>query len=141
MLWILAFHLIAMVAWFAGLFYLPRLFVYHATTTDTLSIDRFKVMEKKLYYYIMTPAGVLTTLLGAWLLSFNPHAYMLQGWMHLKLTLVILLWAYHLYCGKLLGRFKQDNNQHSSKFFRLFNEIPTILLIAIIILVVVKPVF
>lgn len=141
MRWILAFHIIAMVAWFAGLFYLPRLFVYHADSSDTISDERFKIMEHKLYRYIMTPAGILTTLLGLWLLGTAFYGYLLQHWMQLKLVLVVLLWVYHLYCGRIVRDFKQNCNQHSSKFFRFFNEIPTILLIGIVIAVVVKPGF
>lgn len=139
MLWILAFHIIAMVAWFAGLFYLPRLFVYHADSSDTISDERFKIMERKLYRYIMTPAGILTTLLGLWLLGGAFRGYLLQHWMQFKLVFVGLLWVYHLYCGRILRHFKQNRNPYSSKFFRFFNEIPTILLIGIIIAVIVKP--
>lgn len=139
MLWILAFHIIFMVAWFAGLFYLPRLFVYHAMSSDSISTERFKVMEHKLFFYIMTPAGILTTLFGIWLLTFNWYGYLAAYWMHAKLALVVLLWLYHLYCGKLLFAFKKDTNQYSQRFYRIFNEIPTLLLIAIVILVVVKP--
>ena len=137
--WILAFHIIAFVAWFAGLFYLPRLFVYHALATDTISLDRFKQMERKLYYFIMLPAATLTLGLGVWLLALNFHNYIAQGWMQAKLVFVSLLIVYHLYCGKVLKDFKNNRNRFSSKFFRWFNEIPTLLLIAIVILVVVRP--
>lgn len=139
MLWILAFHIIFMVAWFAGLFYLPRLFIYHALSQDQISIDRFKIMEKKLFYMIMTPAGILTTAFGLWLLSSHWHWYLSQGWMHFKLGLVLLLWIYHGYCGYLLSCFRHHSNRRSVRFYRWFNEIPTLLLIAIVILVVVKP--
>lgn len=139
MLWILALHIIFVVCWFAGLFYLPRLFVYHADAHDKISIERFKVMEHKLYYYIMTPSGILATAFGIWLLSFNLSGYMQQGWMHAKLSLVIILWIYHWYCGRLLKTFKADENTRTHTFYRWFNEAPTLLLIAIIILVVVKP--
>ncbi len=139
MLFILSFHIITMVAWFAGLFYLPRLFVYHTNATDSISIERFKVMEHKLYYYIMTPAGILTTLLGIWLLSYNFAIYLQFSWMHVKLVLVLLLWVYHIYCGRMLSNFKHERNRQSAKFFRIFNEFPTVLLIAIVIMVVVKP--
>lgn len=139
MLWVKAFHIIAMVAWFSGLFYLPRIFVYHASASDQIGIDRFKIMEKKLYYYIMTPSGILTIILGLWLISFNVSGYLRMGWLHIKLTLVLLLILYHLYLGKLLTAFAKDRNQHSSKFYRLLNEIPSLLLIMIVILVVVKP--
>ncbi len=138
MRWILAFHIIAMVAWFAGLFYLPRLFVYHADSHDTISQQRFQVMEYKLYRYIMTPAAIITTLLGFWLLSYSFRGYLVQHWMQVKLLAIVLLWAYHLYCGHLVKQFKANNNTYSSRFFRFFNEIPTILLVVIVIAVVVK---
>lgn len=139
MLYVKAFHIIAMVAWFAGLFYLPRLFVYHADTQDEISIHRFKIMEKRLYYGISWPAAVLTTLLGLWLLSYNSDYYLKAGWMHAKLSLVVLLWIYHLFCGHYLKLFAQNKNQKNSRFFRIYNETPTLFLIAIVILVVVKP--
>lgn len=136
MLWVKALHIIFMVTWFAGLFYLPRLFVYHAMSDDSPSIERFKVMERKLFYGIMTPGAVLTIVSGFWLwLGFGISG----GWLHTKLLLVFLLIVYHLYCGKLLSNFKQDRNQHSHVYYRWFNEIPVVLLIAIVILVVVKP--
>ena len=139
MLWIQAFHVIFMVTWFAGLFYLPRLFVYHADCRDEVGNARFKVMERKLYYGITTPAGILTTLFGLVLLSFNLHWYLQQRWMHAKLGLVLLLWIYHLACGHYVKIFKADRNTHGHKFYRWFNEIPTLILIAIVILVIVKP--
>ncbi|MCH9643879.1 MAG: CopD family protein [Gammaproteobacteria bacterium] len=136
---VLAFHIIFMVAWFAGLFYLPRLYVYHAASSDQISLDRFKVMEHKLFYYIMTPAGILTTIFGYWLLSFRWQYYQEQNWMHAKLILVLVLWIYHIYCGKLLYNFKCDANTFSEKFYRFFNEVPTLLLIAIVLLAVLRP--
>lgn len=139
MLWVKAFHIISMVAWFSGLFYLPRLFVYHATATDRISIERFKIMEAKLYYYITTPAGILTILLGLWLISFNVTGYLHMVWLHMKLTLVLLLMIYHTYLGMLLKDFAADNNKHTPKFYRIINEMPALFLIAIVILVVVKP--
>jgi protoporphyrinogen IX oxidase len=139
MRWILAFHIIFMVAWFAGLFYLPRLFMYHTLSRDLISIDRFKVMEKKLFYMIMTPAGVLTTFFGIWLMVCNWQWYRTQGWLHLKIFLVLVLWIYHGYCGYLLRLFRKDLNLKTAGFYRWFNEIPTLLLIAIVILAVVKP--
>lgn len=139
MLWIKALHIIAMVAWFSGLFYLPRLFVYHALANDTISIERFKIMEKKLYYYITTPAAVLTIIFGLWLISFSPKAYMQMLWLHVKLGLVVCLIIYHIYLGKLLRDFSLNRNQHSAKFYRILNELPTLFLFAIIILAVVKP--
>ncbi len=139
MRWVLAFHVIAMVSWFAGLFYLPRLFVYHVDAKDAPSNQRFKVMERKLFYYIMTPAAILTTILGVWLMTYNIEYYMHAGWLHWKLLFVVVLWGYHVYCGLLAKQFADDNNQRSEKFFRIFNEVPTLLLIVIVILVVVKP--
>lgn len=139
MLWILSFHIIAMVAWFAGLFYLPRLLVYHTSADDTIGSERFKVMEYKLYYYIMWPAAIFTTIFGLWLFSFNASFYMQALWMHAKMLLVVILWIYHLYCGRLLGYFRRDQNPYPEKFYRIFNEIPTILLIGITIMAIVKP--
>ncbi|RUR16411.1 protoporphyrinogen oxidase HemJ [Legionella sp. km535] len=139
MLFIKAFHIIALVAWFAGLFYLPRLFVYHSTTQDSISLDRFKIMERRLYYGITWPAAILTTVLGLWLIYFNMGYYLKAGWMHGKLFLVLLLWIYHLTCGHYLKLFARDKNTKSSRFYRIFNELPTLLLIFIVILVVVKP--
>lgn len=139
MLWVKSFHIIFVVTWFAGLFYLPRLFVYHSECRDDISNQRFKVMERKLYYAITTPSAILATLLGISLIGFNSSFYMQAGWMHAKLSLVVLLWVYHIYCYFLLKGFKQDNNQHSNKFYRWFNEIPALMLIAIVILVVVQP--
>ncbi|EKD77885.1 MAG: hypothetical protein ACD_42C00136G0004 [uncultured bacterium] len=139
MLWLLAFHIIFVVAWFAGLFYLPRLFMYHAMSTDQISIDRFKIMERKLFWIIMTPAGVLTTIFGCWLLLLNWQVYFQQGWMIIKLLLVLLLWLYHFFCGYLLQQFNNNKNNFSSTFYRFFNEVPTLFLFVIVILVVVKP--
>jgi len=139
MVWLIAFHIISMVAWFAGLFYLPRLFVYHAEAKDLISLERFKLMERKLYYFIMTPAALITTLLGVILLSFRWTWYLEQPWMLIKLAGVLLLWAYQLYCGHLLKAFRNNQNRHSSGFYRWFNEVPTVLLILIVIMVVVRP--
>lgn len=136
MLWIKSAHIIFMVTWFAGLFYLPRLFVYHAMTDDAPGIERFKVMERKLYYGIMTPGAVLTVAFGLWLwLGYG----FTGGWLHAKVTLVGLLILYHLFCGKLLKDFRHDRNRHSHKYYRWFNEVPVILLIAVILLVELKP--
>ncbi len=134
-----AFHIIAMVAWFAGLFYLPRLFVYHADADDQISIARFKVMERRLYYGITWPAGLFTSVLGIGLILINPSYYVHAGWMHAKFFLVLLLWAFHLACGHFRRQFYRDSNHRTSGFYRLYNEIPTFLLIAIVLLVVVKP--
>lgn len=139
MLWIKAFHLVAVVAWFSGLFYLPRLFVYHATAHDALSVARFKVMERRLYYGITWPAALLTSILGLSLLHYNWSYYLHAGWMHAKLGLVLILWGYHWCCGHYLRLFAENDNVRSERFFRVFNEMPTILLIGIVILVVVRP--
>ena len=139
MLWIKAFHMVAIVCWFAAIFYLPRLFVYHAQSTDKTSMERFKIMERKLYRGIMTPSMIAVLIFGGWLISFNPAYYMSQGWMHAKLTLIILLIGYHHYCGYLLKQFAQDKNSKSHKFYRFFNEVPVFMLVAIVILAVVKP--
>ena len=139
MLWIKAFHVIAMVTWFAGLFYLPRLFVYHTQVNDEAGNQRFKVMEKKLFYYITTPGGILTSLFGLWLLTFNYDAYSHMMWLHVKLLLVACLWLFHFYCSFLLHAFKNDKNKHTEKFYRIINEVPTVILITVIILVYVKP--
>lgn len=136
MLWIKSFHIIAMITWMAGIFYLPRLFVYHANAEDKISNDRFKIMERKLYFGIATPGMVLTLILGVWLWL----GYGFSGnWLTLKLVLVALLVAYHVYCYKFLVDFKNDRNQKGHVFFRWFNEFPVIVIIAIVILVVVKP--
>jgi putative membrane protein len=134
-----AFHIIAMVAWFAGLFYLPRLFVYHSDATDKISLERFKIMEKRLYYGIIWPSGLITTLLGLFLITANTDYYLRAGWMHAKLVLVLFLWIYHLTCGFYLKKFNRDLNSKSTRFYRIFNEVPTLFLIGIVVLVVVKP--
>ena len=136
MLWLKAFHIIFMVTWFAGLFYLPRLFVYHAMSSDKISHDRFLVMEKKLFYGIMTPGGLLTVIFGVWLwLDYNFFGF----WLNVKIFMVLLLVVYHVICFKFLIDFKKNKNKHSHVFFRWFNEIPVILLIAIVFLVELKP--
>lgn len=136
MLWIKAFHIISMVAWFAGLFYLPRLFVYHSLSADAPSRERFRIMERKLYRAIMTPAAVATVIFGAWLWL----GYGIDGrWLHIKLVLVATLIAYHLYCGKLVRDFAAERDRHGHVFFRWFNEYPALVLIAVVILAVVKP--
>lgn len=140
MLWIKAFHIIFMVTWFAGLFYLPRLFVYHAMSTDKISQDRFKIMERKLYYGIMTPGAVLTILLGITLLwNYGWQLYRSALWLHLKLGLVSMLIIFHIYCGYLRRQFYRDRNRHSHLFYRWLNEVPVLFLIAIVVLSIVKP--
>ncbi len=135
-----ALHLVFMVTWFAGLFYLPRLFVYHAMSDDRISIDRFKIMERKLYYGIMTPGMVLTLVFGIWMLIDYAWAmYSGFGWLHVKLLLIAFLVIYHLFCGKWLNDFKEDRNTHSHVYFRWINEIPVLFLFAIVILATVKP--
>jgi len=137
MLWIKALHIIFMVTWFAGLFYLPRLFVYHAMTDDRISHERFLVMERKLYWGIMTPGGVLTILFGLWLWFAWDFT---GGWLHAKVALTALLVAYHVWCGKLMLDFRAGQNRRSHVWFRWFNEAPTLVLFAAVILVVVKPI-
>jgi putative membrane protein len=140
MLLLKSLHLIFMVTWFAGLFYLPRLFVYHAMSSDDISIDRFKIMERKLYFGIMTPGAVLTLIFGVWLTVENGwNHYVIQIWFQVKLLLLLILVGYHVYCGKLLKDFKHDRNRHSHTWYRWYNEIPVIFLIAIILLAVYKP--
>jgi len=141
MLWVKAFHVIFMVTWFAGLFYLPRLFVYHAMSHDDISIERFKIMEHKLFYGIMTPGALITLILGLWMLFDNGWQAVSQMlWLQIKLALVIVLLIYHGWCWKLLQDFKHNRNRHSHIWYRWFNEAPVLLLVAIVILVIVKPV-
>ncbi|SFC34317.1 putative membrane protein [Marinospirillum celere] len=137
-----AFHIMAVVTWFAALFYLPRLYVYHTLALaegDNQGSERFKVMERKLYRGIMTPSMLAVILLGVALLSFNFSAYLQQGWMHAKLLLVGLLVIYHFWCGYLLKAFARDENRHSHIWYRVFNELPVFLLVFITLLVVIKP--
>lgn len=133
-----ALHLIAMVCWFAGLFYLPRLFVYHAASEDDTSHERFCIMERKLYRGIMTPSLIATLICGACLLYVNP-LWLKAGWLHVKLTLIGFLIIYHIACGAFLKKFQSRQNQKSHVFYRWFNEAPVILLISIIFLAVLKP--
>ncbi|WP_421622111.1 protoporphyrinogen oxidase HemJ [Alkalilimnicola ehrlichii] len=137
-LWVKAFHIIAVVTWFAALFYLPRLYVYHAMAEDRTGIARFKVMERKLYRGIMTPSAIVAVGLGIWLLILIP-GWLSQGWMHAKLVLVALLIGYHVYCGHLLKQFRDDRNTRSHRWYRVFNELPVLVLIAVVVLAVVKP--
>ncbi len=136
LLWIKALHVVFMVTWFAGIFYLPRLFVYHAMADDSVSIDRFKIMERKLFFGIMAPGAMLTIASGVWLwLGYGFSG----GWLHAKLFIVLLLVFYHLACGKFLFDFKHDRNVRGHLFYRWFNEIPVAMLVLITILVIVKP--
>ena len=133
-------HLISVISWMAGLLYLPRIFVYHAENSEDRNIsDVFKVMEKKLYFYIMTPAMILSWIFGLLLIHSIGFQQLGQTWMVLKIIFVIFLSLYHFYLGKILEQFKFDQNTHSHKFYRLINEIPTILLILIVFVVIFKP--
>ena len=137
MLLVKSLHLIFMVTWFAGLFYLPRLFVYHAQASDRISIERFKVMERKLFWGIATPGGVLALVFGLWLwLGWFQGA---GGWLHAKLVLVGVLVAYHVWCGMLMLDLRNERNARSHVWFRWFNEFPVLVLVAIVLLVVFKP--
>jgi putative membrane protein len=137
MLVIKTLHVVFMVTWFAGLFYLPRLFVYHSLATDAIGIERFKVMERKLYRGIMTPAAVLTIVFGLWLML----GYGIGGgWLYAKIALVVILVAHHIWLGRLLADFATERNTHSDRFYRWINEIPALpILVAVVYLVVAKP--
>ena len=135
MLWYKSLHLIFMVTWFAGLFYLPRLFVYHSMAEDEISIDRFKIMESKLFWGIMTPGAILTILFGTLLIP----SYGLPDWLKIKLFLIFLLIIYHVWCGILMYKFKAGENTHGHVWYRVFDEVPVILLVFIILLAVFKP--
>jgi putative membrane protein len=139
MLWVKAFHLVFMVTWFAGLFYLPRLYVYHALATDQPSLERFKVMERKLYRGIATPGAALTVLFGAWTLSYEPELLAGALWLHVKLALVAVLIGYHVYLGRLLTLFREDRNPHGPVFYRWLNEFPVLILAGVVVLAVVRP--
>ena len=140
-LWFKAFHVIFMVAWFAGIFYLPRLFVNHAETSSVDVGQQLKGMEKRLLYFI-TPFGLLTVILGLILIYIYGFSWFVAAkWLHIKLTLVILLLIYHGYCFKIVNTFQQDKNTRSGKFYRIFNEVPVLVLFAVIILAYVKPIF
>ena len=137
MLLVKSLHLIFMVTWFAGLFYLPRLFVYHAQASDRISSERFMLMERKLFWGIATPGGVLTLVLGLWLWLgwFRGEGL----WLHAKVALAALLAVYHVWCGKLMLDFRHERNTRSHVWYRWFNEIPTLILVGIVLLVVIKP--
>ena len=138
MLSLKALHIIFVTSWFAGLFYLPRLFVYHAMSNDAVSHERFCVMERKLYRGIMQPSMIATLVLGAWLLYLNP-AWLSMGWLHVKLTLVAILVGYQHLCGAQLRAFARGENARGHVFYRWFNEAPVLALLGIVILVVVRP--
>ncbi len=135
--WIKAWHVIFMVTWFAGLFYLPRLFVYHASASDAAGIERFRVMEARLFA-IMTIGAILTAVFGVWLLARNP-ALLETGWLRAKLALVLLLVGYHVWCGRLVRTLAAGKSAHSARWYRWFNEIPSLLLIGIVLLAVARP--
>jgi len=139
--WVKAFHIIAVISWMAGLLYLPRLFVYHSECDAKSGMsETFKVMERRLLKAIMTPAMIVTWILGLiLLLGFDAVPSGSGGWFHVKITLVIILSFFHMYLAKLVREIAQDNNQHNSKFYRLINEVPTVLMVAIVILVIVRP--
>lgn len=137
MLWLKAFHIVFVVTWFAGLFYLPRLFVYHVTVTDAPGLERFAIMERRLFG-IMTLGGTLAALFGVSLIAAAP-GYLAFGWLRVKLVLVALLIGYHLWCHRLMVALRTGENQRSERWLRLFNEVPALLLVAIVVLAVVKP--
>lgn len=137
MIWLKALHIAFVVTWFAGLFYLPRLFLYHVETTDAAGNERFKLMERRLFG-IMTIGATLAASFGIAMLIISP-ALLALGWIHVKLTLVALLAGYHCWCYRLMLAFRRNANRHSQRWYRLFNEVPALFLIAIVILAVVKP--
>ena len=137
MLWIKALHVVAMVTWFAGLFYLPRLYVYHADATDAVSHQRFVVMERRLFV-LMTIGGALTAVFGFWLLALQPHL-LSAGWLHAKLACVVALTGYHAWCWPLHRALAERRNRRSARWFRLYNEVPSLALVAIVVLAVVRP--
>jgi putative membrane protein len=140
-LWFKALHVFFMVAWFSGIFYLPRLFVNHAETTSEVVSQQLKGMEKRLLFFV-TPFAVLTIILGLILIyTYGSHWFAAAKWLHIKLTLVTLLLLYHGYCFRLVSTFQQDQNTRSGKFYRIFNEIPVLMLLAVIILAYVKPIY
>ncbi len=137
--WVEALHIISLVCWFAALFYLPRLFVYHAMSNDAISNERFKLMERKLYRGIATPAMLATLVFGLWLTSFATDHYLAQGWFKIKLVLVALLITYHFTCRHFMCQFQAGRNTRKHQFYRWFNEAPVLLLFGIVVMVVVKP--
>lgn len=138
LLWIKALHVFFMVAWMSGLFYLPRLMVYHAQTDNQAVKDQFKIMERRLWYFV-TPFALLTLVFGVWLISlYGKEWFMAAKWLQIKLSLVAVLYAYHFYLLRLVRKFAQDLNTHSSRFYRFLNEAPVLLVLAIILLAIVK---
>ena len=144
MLWIKAFHIIAVVCWFAALFYLPRLFVYHAMSEDTISRERFVIMERKLFRGIANPSMIATLILGVWMAALNWGYFSQAGWFHAKVTLVIILLGYHFMCAKHMAVLRRATEEGSESpkshiFYRWFNEFPVLILISVVILAIVKP--
>jgi putative membrane protein len=138
-LYVKAFHVVFMVTWFAAIFYLPRLFVYHAMTTDAATVEKFKIMERKLAI-MMDIGATLTMIFGFWLLfSYGWHQYKHNGWLHVKLTMVALLIGYHVWCRMIVRSFRNDQNTHSHRWYRVFNEVPVLFLIVIVVMVTVRP--
>ncbi|MBX2849805.1 MAG: protoporphyrinogen oxidase HemJ [Acidiferrobacterales bacterium] len=135
-LWVKSLHIIAVICWMAGIFYLPRLFVYHSMAEDEISKERFKIMERKLYRGIMEPSSIAAIIFGVWLWLGYGFA---GGWLHAKIALVVLLLAYHFWCGYTVKKFARGEVKQGHVFFRFINEVPIFLLIGIVILVVVKP--
>ena len=138
MLWVQALHVIFMVSWFAGLFYLPRIFVYYAAADNPATKQTLATMARKLYKFV-TPFLVLTVVFGVWRLSYQLDYYLSSGWMHAKLTCVAVLIAYHIQCGVYMGRISRGEDNKSHVFYRFFNEVPVLFLFAIVILVYIRP--
>ena len=138
-LWLKAFHIVSVITWFAGIFYLPRLFVYHSTSEDEISNERFKTMERNLYTLIMMPSMLITLALGFGMLAIGWSALHTTLWLWLKVSLVALLVAYHLNCGRIINNFATDQNERSERYFRIYNELPVLLLVPIVLLVVLQP--
>lgn len=138
-LWLKALHIIFVVTWFAGLFYLPRLFVYHTGTDDAAGRERFKVMERKLYRIIMRPSMLLATGFGLWLLVLRWQSFADSLWLWVKLATVVGLLGYHHYCARLIRAFAEDANPHGEAFYRWFNELPSLVLVVAVIMAIVKP--
>ncbi len=141
MVWLKVFHLFGVIAWFAGLFYLPRLFVYHADATDRVSRERFVIMEQRLLKVIMLPAALLSIGFGSAIVALYtaPAVYLTQGWFLAKLALVAALVAFHLWCGLMAGQFARGINPHGSKTFRMMNEVPTLILLLVLVCAIVRP--
>ncbi len=137
--WVEALHVISVICWFAAIFYLPRLFVYHAMAEDAISRERFKVMERKLYRGIGTPSMIATLVFGGWLFALSPEYFLRAGWFQAKMALVLLLVIYHHLCLYYMKQFRRDANTRSHVFYRWFNEMPVFMLVGIVILVIVKP--